>query len=78
MFLTATGLVSAQTAPMLGLNLFAGVNIAGATGSVYALQSTASLAQTNSWRTAASAARLFQNVNHPEADLSFRVVLACP
>ena len=27
MFLTATGLVSAQTAPMLGLNLFAGVNI---------------------------------------------------
>src|SRR5262245_39747093 len=47
------GLVSAQTPPTLGLNLFAGVNITGATGSVYAVQSTADLAQSNSWTTVA-------------------------
>jgi len=40
-------------APELGLRLFAGVNITGATGSVYAVQSTDNLAQTNSWTTLA-------------------------
>ena len=43
----------AQTPPTLDLHLFAGVNIAGTTGSVYAIQSTADLAQTNSWTTLA-------------------------
>src|SRR5215475_10202692 len=47
------GLVFAQTPPTLGVNLFAGVNITGATGSVYAVQSTANLAQSNSWTTVA-------------------------
>lgn len=38
-----------QTSPTLNLHLFAGVNITGTTGSVYAIQSTADLAQSNSW-----------------------------
>lgn len=45
--------VSAQTPPTLDLQLFAGVNITGTTGSVYAVQSTTDLAQTNSWATTA-------------------------
>jgi formylglycine-generating enzyme required for sulfatase activity len=39
----------AQTPPTLDLHLFAGVNITGTTGSVYAIQSTTDLAQPNSW-----------------------------
>src|SRR5690242_6838159 len=39
----------AQTPPSLGLRLFAGVNINGATGSNYVIQFTTDLAQTNSW-----------------------------
>jgi formylglycine-generating enzyme required for sulfatase activity len=39
----------AQTPASLDLHLFAGVNIVGATGTVYAIESTADLAQTNSW-----------------------------
>src|SRR6266404_6719009 len=47
-FLTAN-LASAQTPPNLGLRLFAGVSITGTVGSVYVVQSTPDLAQTNSW-----------------------------
>src|SRR6266404_4695536 len=47
-FLTAN-LASAQTPPILGLRLFAGVSITGTVGSVYVVQSTPDLAQTNSW-----------------------------
>ncbi len=43
----------AQTPPGLGLQLFAGVSLTGSPGSVYAVQSTANLAQTNSWSTVA-------------------------
>jgi formylglycine-generating enzyme required for sulfatase activity len=39
----------AQSPPTLDLHLFAGVNITGTTASVYAIQSTTDLAQTNSW-----------------------------
>jgi formylglycine-generating enzyme required for sulfatase activity len=39
----------AQTPPTLDLHLFAGVNIIGPTGSVYAIQCTSDLAQSNSW-----------------------------
>ena len=41
--------VFAQVSPTLDLRLYAGVNITGTTGSVYAIQSTSDLAQTNSW-----------------------------
>lgn len=43
----------AQTPPTLDLHLFAGVNITGTTGSVYAVQSTTDLTQSNSWTTLA-------------------------
>ncbi len=39
----------AQTPPSIGLRLFAGLSITGTVGSVYAVQSTSDLAQTNSW-----------------------------
>jgi formylglycine-generating enzyme required for sulfatase activity len=39
----------AQTSPALDLHLYAGVDITGTTGAVYAVQSTMDLAQTNSW-----------------------------
>ena len=39
----------AQTPPTLGLRLFAGVNITGTVGSIYVVQSTSDLSQTNSW-----------------------------
>jgi formylglycine-generating enzyme required for sulfatase activity len=39
----------AQTPPSLGLQLFAGVNVTGAVGSVYVVQSTTDPGQTNSW-----------------------------
>ena len=38
-----------QTSPTLDLHLFAGVNITGTTGSVYAVQCTSDVAQSNSW-----------------------------
>jgi formylglycine-generating enzyme required for sulfatase activity len=47
-FLSATPLW-AQTAPSLNLQLFAGLEVTGTTGSVYAVQYTLDLAQTNSW-----------------------------
>jgi len=40
---------SAQTPPSLSLQLFAGVNVTGAVGSVYVVQSTSNLTQSNSW-----------------------------
>jgi formylglycine-generating enzyme required for sulfatase activity len=43
----------AQTPPNLGLRLFAGVNITGNVGDVYAVQSNPDLAQTNGWTTIA-------------------------
>ena len=46
---TAAKPVSAQTPPILGLHLFAGVSITGTVGSVYVVQSTSDLAQTNLW-----------------------------
>lgn len=45
--------VLAQTPPTLGLRLFAGVNITGTVGTVYAVQSNADLAQSNAWSTLA-------------------------
>jgi formylglycine-generating enzyme required for sulfatase activity len=41
--------LSAQTPPNLGLKLFPGVNITGTVGSVYVVQSTTDLTQTNGW-----------------------------
>src|SRR6266567_9264236 len=40
----------AQTPPRLGLQLYAGLSITGAVGSVYQIQYVTDLAQTNSWR----------------------------
>ena len=42
-----------QTPPTLDLHLFAGVNISGTTGSVFAIQCTSDLTQSNSWRSLA-------------------------
>ena len=49
----ATIPVPGQTPPSLGLRLFAGININGATGSNYVVQTTTDLAQTNSWTSVA-------------------------
>jgi formylglycine-generating enzyme required for sulfatase activity len=49
----AAQVVPAQTPPTLGLHLFAGVNISGTVGAVYAVQSNPNIAQTNSWSTIA-------------------------
>jgi formylglycine-generating enzyme required for sulfatase activity len=50
---THAQLVPAQTPPNLTLRLFPGVNITGDLGTAYSVQSTADLAQTNSWSTVA-------------------------
>src|ERR1051325_4973583 len=42
--------VSAQTSPGLDLQLYAGLNITGAVGTVYSLEYVTDLALTNSWR----------------------------
>src|SRR5882672_8177180 len=39
----------AQTPPLLNVQIYAGVNIAGSTSALYAIQSTANPAQSNSW-----------------------------
>jgi len=49
----AAGRMFAQTPPSLDLHLFAGVNITGSTGAVYAVQCTTDVAQSNSWTTLA-------------------------
>lgn len=41
---------SAQTPPVLGLQLYAGLTITGAVGTVYSVEYVTDLAQTNSWR----------------------------
>jgi formylglycine-generating enzyme required for sulfatase activity len=41
--------VQAQTSPVLSLQLYAGVNIIGTTGSVYGIQTTTNVANSNSW-----------------------------
>ena len=46
---TATISAFGQTPPTLDLHLFAGVNITGTTGGVYAVQGTSDLTQSNSW-----------------------------
>jgi formylglycine-generating enzyme required for sulfatase activity len=46
---TATISAFGQTPPTLDLHLFAGVNIIGTTGGVYAVQGTSDLTQSNSW-----------------------------
>src|SRR6185503_17625307 len=51
--LAAAPFARGQSPPALDLHLFAGVDITGAVGSVYAVQSTANVAQTNSWATVA-------------------------
>src|SRR5437763_16229929 len=40
----------AQTPPGLNLQLYAGLNITGAVGTVYSIEYVTDLAQTNSWR----------------------------
>jgi len=42
--------VLAQTPPVLSCHLYAGVNITGTTGSLYAVQATSNLADSNSWK----------------------------
>src|SRR5271165_3752679 len=42
--------VSAQTSPGLNLQLYAGLSITGAVGTVYSVEYVSDLAQTNSWR----------------------------
>jgi len=41
---------SAQTPPALGVELYAGLSITGAVGTVYSVEYVTDLAQTNSWR----------------------------
>ena len=48
-FLATTEGSGAQAPPTLGLRLFAGVNITGTVGSVYVVQSSADVSNTNSW-----------------------------
>jgi sulfatase modifying factor 1 len=48
--LLATRPAFAQTPPVLSCQLYAGVNITGTTGSIYAVQATSNLANSNSWR----------------------------
>src|SRR5258708_19372 len=43
----------AQTPPVLGIQLYPGVTITGAVGSVYAIQATTDLSNTNGWTCAA-------------------------
>jgi len=42
--------VSAQSPPMLNLQLYAGLTVTGAVGTVYSIEYVTDLAQTNSWR----------------------------
>jgi formylglycine-generating enzyme required for sulfatase activity len=82
--LTAAEPVAAQTPPSLGLRLFAGVNITGTVGSVYVVQSTSDLTQTNSWTSLAflqlSATNfLFIDTNGPaQGNRFYRALLQSP
>jgi formylglycine-generating enzyme required for sulfatase activity len=74
----------AQTPPTLDLHLFAGVNITGTTGTVYAVESTADLAQSNSWTSLAfiqlpTTNYLYVDISAPLGDHRFyRTVLQNP
>ena len=46
---TAALVAAGQTPPNLGIQLYAGLNVAGTTGSVYTIQFTSNLALSNSW-----------------------------
>ena len=52
LFVVHFDLVRAQ-APLLGVNMYAGISITGAVSSVYAVQTSTNLAQTNGWRSVA-------------------------
>jgi formylglycine-generating enzyme required for sulfatase activity len=49
--LNSTLILVAQTPPALGLQLYAGLTITGAVGTVYAIQATTNAANSNSWQT---------------------------
>jgi formylglycine-generating enzyme required for sulfatase activity len=82
--LPAAQLVSAQTSLGLDLHLFAGVNITGALGSIYVIQSPSELAQTNSWRSLAfvqlpATSCLFVDASSPaEGKRFYRALLQTP
>jgi len=75
---------AAQTPPNLDLRLFAGVNITGTAGSVYVVQSTTDLTQSNSWRSVAflqlsSTNHLFIDASSPaRGDRFYRALLFTP
>jgi formylglycine-generating enzyme required for sulfatase activity len=81
--LTAIG-ASAQTPPGLNLQLFSGLNVTGLVGSVYGIQSTANVSQSNSWTTLAfveltSTNQLFVDTAAPVAGNRFyRALLQSP
>lgn len=82
--LSAANPVPAQTPPTLDLGLFAGVTITGTVGSVYVIQSTPDLSQTNSWRSTAFVqlpvtSYLFVDTNGPaEGNRYYRALLQTP
>src|SRR6267154_80092 len=73
-----------QIPPSLGLRLFAGVNITGTIGSVYAVQSSSDLSQTDAWTSLAfvqlpSTNYLFVDTSAPVAGNRFyRALLQSP
>jgi formylglycine-generating enzyme required for sulfatase activity len=74
----------AQTPPALSLRLFAGVNITGAVGNVYVVQSTPDLTQTDAWSSVAflqlpATNYLFVDVSRPaEGNRFYRALLQNP
>jgi len=76
--------VSAQTPSSLNLQFFAGVNVTGAVGGVYVVQSTSNLTQSNSWTSLAfvqlpSTNHLFVDTTAPIAGNRFyRALLQSP
>src|SRR6266404_834555 len=82
-FLTANP-ARAQSPPSLNLQLFAGVNVTGAVGNIYVVQSTSNLLQSNSWTSLAfvqlpSTNYLFVDTNAPVAGNRFyRALLQIP
>jgi formylglycine-generating enzyme required for sulfatase activity len=53
LFTASTACLQAQNPPLLSLSFFAGVNITGAVGSIYVIESTMDPAQADSWRSLA-------------------------
>src|SRR6266478_7834545 len=83
LFFTARPALS-QTPPSLNLQVFAGVNVTGAPGSIYVVQSTSDLSQSNSWTSLAfvqltSTNQLFVDTAAPVAGNRFyRALLQSP